>query len=67
MSAGRGDGWVLRPVRPVGVLASRNLLTDLTLAKSRDELRMVLGSQQLSDGRRVSCRELNLKMMETLT
>lgn len=41
MRAGRGEGCVLKPVRPVGMLASRNLLTDLTVAKSCEELLMV--------------------------
>jgi hypothetical protein len=39
MRAGRGAGCVVRPARPVGVLASRNV-PGLTLASSRSEVRM---------------------------
>lgn len=41
-SAGRGEGCVGRPVRPVGVLASRYRAADLTVAWSCREGRIVV-------------------------
>src|SRR5277367_5070875 len=56
MRAGRGAGCVVKPVRPVGVFASRNL-PGLTLASSRSELRMLMSdSACLSDLRKWTCR-----------
>ena len=41
MRAGRGEGWVVKPVRPVGVFGSRNFLADFTVANRREVGRML--------------------------
>lgn len=54
MRAGRGDGWVVKPVRPVGVLGSRNFLADFTVANKREVGRMLdslAGSAVLVQGK----------------
>ena len=43
IGAGRGEGCVGRPVRPVGTFGVRYFAADLTTAKRRVEGRIVLG------------------------